>query len=129
MESTMRRTLVAFAATTALTASAAQAAELGVPSGSFGKLDHVFLIIMENETDMEILRNPNAPFINAYAKVANHATNYFAVGHPSAPNYLEIVGRSNFGVSEDEWPNWVNRGCVDNAPGSTGCNKTVPLRL
>src|SRR6185312_9225308 len=46
-------------------------------------------------------------------------------GHPSAPNYLELVGGSNFGVSDDYWPNWVNGGCIDNAPGSTGCNGAV----
>jgi hypothetical protein len=73
----------------------------------------------------DILGNPNAPFINAYVGVANQATNYFAVGHPSAPNYLEIVGGSNFGVSDDYWPNWTNGGCKDNSPGSTGCKGAV----
>jgi hypothetical protein len=47
--------------------------------------------MMENQTNTDILNNPNAPFINWYASVANQATNYFAVGHPSAPNYLEII--------------------------------------
>src|SRR5271166_5949914 len=91
------------------------------PKSGFGELDHVFLIMMENQTNTDILNNPNAPFINAYAKVANQATQYFAVGHPSAPNYLEIVGGSNFGLTSDYWPSWVGTGCVDNAPGSTGC--------
>jgi phosphatidylinositol-3-phosphatase len=109
---------------------AAAVAALGVSSvhaqtaqvGNFGHLDHVFLIMMENQTSTDILGNPNAPFINQYATIANHATNYYAVGHPSAPNYLEIVGGSNFGLSNDFWPVWVNGGCVDNSPGSTGCN-------
>ena len=30
-------------------------------------LDHVFLIMMENQTNTDILSNPNAPFINQYA--------------------------------------------------------------
>jgi hypothetical protein len=123
---------IAIAAATAitLTAGIADAAEPGSPQGTFGRLDHVFLIIMENETNTDILGNPNAPFINAYAKVANQATNYFAVGHPSAPNYLEIVGGSNFGVSNDFWPNWVGAGCIDNAPGSTGCvNPITPIAV
>jgi phosphatidylinositol-3-phosphatase len=93
------------------------------PQSKFGRLDHVFLIMMENQTNTDILGNPNAPFINAYAKSVNQATQYFAVGHPSAPNYLEIVGGSNFGLTNDYWPVWINgEGCVDNAPGSTGCN-------
>ncbi len=117
----MKKLLVALAAATVVASVQVRAGEMGEPQSRFGKLDHVFLIIMENQTDTDILGNPNAPFINQYAKVANRAANYFAVGHPSAPNYLEIVGGSNFGVSNDFWPNWVGKGCVDNAPGSTGC--------
>jgi hypothetical protein len=77
--------------------------------------------MMENQTNTDILGNPNAPFINNYVTIANRATNYFAVGHPSAPNYLEIIGGSNFGLTNDFWPNWAGSGCTDNAPGSTGC--------
>jgi hypothetical protein len=126
----MNRTLLAIAAATALATSPVCAHEGEVPVSEFGKLDHVFLIIMENQTNTDILGNPNAPFINEYAMAANHASNYFAVGHPSAPNYLEIVGGSNFGVPNDYWPNWVNGGCVDNAPGSTGCvNAVTPIAV
>ena len=103
---------------TMLAAGSASAAELGVPSDTFGKLDHVFFIIMENQTNTDILGNRYAPYINAYAKIANQATNYFAVGHPSAPNYLEITGGSNFDVTNDYWPNWLKSGCIDHAPGS-----------
>lgn len=117
--------LLALAAAPAFVSATAYAAEREEPRSGFGRLDHVFLIIMENRTDTDILGNPNAPFINAYAKAVNRATNYFAVGHPSAPNYLEIIGGSNFGVSNDFWPNWSGTGCVDNAPGSTGCNNAV----
>ena len=88
------RTLAAtlLLAATAFSFSVTNAADRNAPPSQFGTLDHVFLILMENETDTDIMGNPNAPFINAYAKEANRATNYFAVGHPSAPNYLEIVG-------------------------------------
>lgn len=121
----MKRTFIGLAAAMALASVTADAAELGVPESPFGRLDHVFLIMMENETNTDILGNLNAPFINSYANIANQAPNYFAVGHPSAPNYLEIVGGSNFGVSNDYWPNWAGTGCIDNAPGSTGCNNAV----
>jgi hypothetical protein len=124
------QTLVAAAAAIGLATGIAHAAEPGTPQDTFGRLDHVLLIIMENQTNTDILGNPNAPFINAYAQVANQATNYFAVGHPSAPNYLELVGGSNFGVADDFWPNWVNTGCIDNSPGSTGCvNAVTPIAV
>jgi phosphatidylinositol-3-phosphatase len=130
----MRSLFTRFLKTTALAllgaaaVSSASAKELQRPMSMFGHLDHVFLIMMENEADTDILGNANAPFINAYARFANRATNYFAVGHPSAPNYLEIVGGSNFGLNEDYWPNWSGAGCVDNSPGSTGCqNAFTPV--
>jgi hypothetical protein len=107
--------------TLAAAALAAGAAAKEHPQSGFGRLDHVFLIVMENQTNTDILLNPNAPFINQYAARVNQATQYFAVGHPSAPNYLEIVGGSNFGLTNDYWPVWVNGfGCQDNAP-SSGC--------
>ncbi len=121
----MNMKLTVLAVATALATVSAHAGESEEPSCRFERLDHVFLIMMENQTDTDILGNPSAPFINAYAHVANRATNYFAVGHPSAPNYLELVGGSNFGVPNDYWPNWVGLGCIDNSPGSTGCNNAV----
>jgi hypothetical protein len=76
---------------------------------------------MENHGYSQIVGNPNAPFANQYAKSANAATNYFAIGHPSSTNYLEIVGASNFGVRSDNAPDWHNATCVPNIvpPGYT----------
>lgn len=129
MRSILKSTALALLGATAISA-VSYAKEGSVPHGGFGGFDHVFFIIMENKTDTDILGNSYAPFINAYAKVANRATNYFAVGHPSAPNYLEIVGGSNFGLTNDYWPNWPNGGCVDHAPGSTGCvNAFTPIAV
>src|SRR5665213_1073790 len=77
-------------------------------------LDHVFVIMMENRFYGQIIGNPNAKYINDYAKSANLATNYFAVGHPSLTNYLEIVGGSNFGIQNDNAPDWHNSACLPN---------------
>ena len=81
----------------------------GVPS-----LDHVFVIMMENHGYSQIVGNPSAPFANQYAQSANSATNYFAIGHPSSTNYLEIVGGSNFGDRSDNGPDWHNGSCTPN---------------
>ena len=85
------------------------------PSG-IPRLDHVFLIMMENHGYQQVFDNPNEPYLNsqiATGKV-NLATNYFAVGHPSLTNYLEIVGGSNFGVRSDNAPDWGNTSCSPN---------------
>ena len=83
---------------------------------AFARLDHVFLIVMENQSTSDILGNPRAPFLNRYAREANQATQYFAIGHPSLPNYLHMVGGSNFGVPGDQSPKW--HGDPSSAPGS-----------
>jgi hypothetical protein len=77
-------------------------------------LDHVFVIMMENHGYSQIMNNPNAPFVNELAHSANLATNYFAIGHPSLTNYLEVVGGSNFGVQSDNDTDWHNASCANN---------------
>jgi phosphatidylinositol-3-phosphatase len=84
-----------------------------VPTG-VPPLNHVFIIMMENHGYPQILNNPSAPFVNSYAQSANLATNYFAVAHPSLTNYLETVGGSNFGVLDDNAPDWHNGSCLPN---------------
>jgi len=98
----------------ALGISGAALAGEGPTSQGVPQLDHVFLIMMENHGYGQILNNPNAPFINSLAQKANLAQNYFAVGHPSLTNYLEVVGGSNFGVQSDNNPDWHNSTCTPN---------------
>ena len=102
------------AALTSVTFAQQGAVPKGVPN-----LDRVFLIIMENHGYSQILNNPNAPFINAYAQSSNLATNYFGVAHPSLTNYLEIVGGTNFGVHSDNSPDWHNANCIPNLASGT----------
>jgi hypothetical protein len=75
------------------------------------RLNHVFVIVMENHAYSQIVGNPFAPFTNQYAHAANTADNYFAIAHPSLTNYLELVGGSNFGVLSDHAPDWHNSAC------------------
>jgi hypothetical protein len=96
-------------------AGTARAQERDNPKG-IRRQDHVFVIMMENHGYQQIINNPNEPYLNSL--IANHkvslATNYFAVGHPSLTNYLEIVGGSNFGVRSDNAPNWGSTTCTPN---------------
>ncbi|HLG83731.1 MAG TPA: alkaline phosphatase family protein [Bradyrhizobium sp.] len=115
----MKKTVMALLAGVASVSIAATAfaKEGPVPSGMH-HLDHVFLIMMENHGYAEIINNPYMPFTNKLASKAGLATNYFAVGHPSLTNYLEVVGGSNFGVLNDHAPDWHNASCQTNL--STG---------
>ena len=101
-----------------LMAGPSLAGEGGVPPG-VQSLDHVFVIMMENHAYSQIVGNPSAPFTNKYMGVANTARNYFAVAHPSLTNYLEVVGGSNFGVLNDNSPDWHNTTCTPNLVSGT----------
>ncbi len=112
-----RQALLAVALAFATCAAFAQQGPVpkGVPT-----LNHVWVIMMENHGFAQVLNNPAAPFTTMYANSANLATNYFAVAHPSLTNYLETNAGSNFGVLDDNSPDWHNASCSPNlATGAT----------
>lgn len=56
--------------------------------------DHIFIIVEENHAYSQIIGNSSAPYINSLANQQGLATNYFAIMHPSLPNYLtDLDGR------------------------------------
>jgi len=113
-----RNLKLALSLSAAIIASPVVAKEGYDDAAKVARLNHVYLIMMENHGYGQIIGNPNAPFINDWANKANLAQNYFGVGHPSLTNYLEIVGGSNFGVRSDNYPDWHSATCHPNL--STG---------
>jgi len=111
-DSAMHKTFAALGVLAGAIGSA-YAAEGPVPTG-VPHLDHVFVIMMENHGYSQIIGNPSAPFTNSYALIANSATNYYAIAHPSLNNYLEVVGGSNFGIQSDNYPDWHDFACASN---------------
>jgi phosphatidylinositol-3-phosphatase len=129
----MSKKLASLGLAFALIAAPMFADEGAVPKG-VPHLDHVFFIMMENHGFEQVLNNPNEPYLNsliASGKV-NLATNYFAVGHPSLTNYLEVVGGSNFGIRSDNSPNWHSKTCTPNLQSGLvnaddGAGSAVPV--
>src|ERR1700733_954782 len=112
----MKKTSAFVAAALAATvAGNVHANEGPVPKG-VRHFDHVFVIMMENHTYEQVVGNPTFPYLNSLISnnKVNVGTSYYAVGHPSLTNYLEIVGGSNFGVRSDNNPDWHNRTCQTN---------------
>src|SRR5437762_1845972 len=67
-------------------------------TGTVPAFDHIFVILMENHSYSEIIGNTTAaPYLNQLANQYGVATNYFAVTHPSLPNYVALVGGDTFG--------------------------------
>jgi len=54
---------------------------------------------MENHSYSEIIGNTSAPYINSLAQQNGLATNYFAVDHPSLPNYIALTAGDTFGTT------------------------------
>jgi hypothetical protein len=71
-------------------------------AGGFPRYDHVFLMMEENQPYGNIIKNPNAPIINALAEDYGLATNYHGTSDPSEPNYVAILGGSDFGITSDD---------------------------
>jgi phosphatidylinositol-3-phosphatase len=68
----------------------------GVPR--FGRVAVLFL---ENHGYGQIIGSPQAPFLNGLARRGALATRYYAVAHPSLPDYLALLTGSTNGVTSD----------------------------
>jgi Phosphoesterase family len=71
------------------------------PVSTVKPLDHVFLIYMENKGVNDIVGSPNAPYINSLINTYGYASDYYALTHPSDPNYTPILGGSDFGINDN----------------------------
>ena len=65
---------------------------------------HVVVIVLENHGYNSIIGKSAAPYINSLAQQCGLATNYFAMTHPSLPNYLAMTGGTTAGVTDDKLP-------------------------
>ncbi|MHB8330364.1 MAG: alkaline phosphatase family protein [Acidimicrobiales bacterium] len=82
------------------TPAASSAPTTSPPVGSEGvpAFSHVFVVVMENLGYRAALAVPS---IAALALRAEYSTSWYAVGHPSLPNYLALVSGSTWGVQSD----------------------------
>lgn len=86
------------------------------PRGSLvPRFRHVFVVVMENRPAAAVYGGSADPYLRALARRYSVATAYYAVAHPSLPNYLALLGGSTFGVRSDcsrcyvRAPNLVDR--------------------
>ena len=77
------------------------------PIPAFG---HVFIIILENQEYSAIIGSAAAPYLNSLAQHYGLATNYYAIRHPSLPNYIALTAGSTYTITGD------CKGCFLNVP-------------
>lgn len=92
--------LLAFPLTSGVSADSSQSAN--------ANLKHVFVIMLENHSKSSVIGNPNAPYISSLAHDYGMAANYYAVTHPSEPNYVATISGSNWFVNDDQSTNTFN---------------------
>jgi hypothetical protein len=79
----------------ALPASAARQRAVRHPSIPRTGIEHVFIVVLENTDASEAEKQP---FIGRLISEGTHLRRYFALTHPSQPNYLAMTAGSLFGV-------------------------------
>jgi hypothetical protein len=79
----------------ALLSGSAQATNATPTANGVPRPDHVVFVIFENTSAGSIIGNPSAPYFNQLASTGANFTNYFAIEHPSQPNYLDLFSGSN----------------------------------
>jgi hypothetical protein len=80
------------------------------PASQVPSFEHIVLIVFENKEFGSVIGNPDMPVYNRLANEYTLLTQFYAVRHPSLPNYIAMIGGDTFGITSD---------CVDcfvNAP-------------
>jgi hypothetical protein len=78
---------------------------------SVPRLDHVFVIMEENNGFHDVIGDPAAPNLNYLARTFGLETDYFGVSPDSSEsNYVGLLGGSTYGIVSDDayWKNTIN---------------------
>ena len=89
--------------------SLAQAGEKGKQATSsingIGRIEHVFVIILENHSASGVIGTPDTPYITSLARDYASAAKYYGVTHPSLPNYVALISGANWFINNDHEDN------------------------
>ena len=70
----------------------------GAPT-AVSTFDRVVVVVFENKERGHVIGSRSAPTFNRYAKQYANLTAYYAVTHPSLPNYIALVSGSTGGIT------------------------------
>jgi phospholipase C len=79
----------------------ATAVPTGTPVPIIPDFKHIIIIVFENKEFGAVVNNPQMPYFNQLAKSYTLLTQFYAVTHPSLPNYLAMIGGDTYGVTFD----------------------------
>jgi len=76
------------------------------------RFSHVIVVLIENKEFGDVVGNRRMPNFNRWASGNALLTRYYAVSHPSLPNYLALIGGDTFGVRDDCTDCFVGARCL-----------------
>ena len=71
------------------------------PSSPVPPFAHIALILFENKEFGSVIGNSTAPVFNRLAQENTLLMQYYAITHPSLPNYIALIGGDTFGITSD----------------------------
>lgn len=69
-----------------------------LPGSVIPNFDHIVIIIFENKEFGTVIGNPDMPIFNQLADDYTLLTQFYAITHPSLPNYIAMIGGDTFGI-------------------------------
>ena len=73
----------------------------GTPVPLVPPFERIVIIMLENKEFGSVIGNPLMPNFNKLASEYTLLTQYYAVTHPSLPNYIALIGGDTFGIMTD----------------------------
>ncbi len=82
--------------------------------------DHIVVLIFENKEFGTVIGNPLMPVFNKLANDYTLLTQFYAVTHPSLPNYISMVGGGTFGITSNCGDCFINAPSLPDYIEATG---------
>ena len=71
------------------------------PNSLVPNFEHITIIMFENKEFGSVIDNPQMPTYNQLAREYTLLTQYYAIRHPSLPNYIALMGGDTFGIDRN----------------------------
>jgi phosphatidylinositol-3-phosphatase len=97
------------------TPQVAAASASGVP-----KFSHILVVVLENHEFGFVVGSAQMPNFNKWAQEYTLLTQYYAVTHPSLPNYIAMIGGDTFGITTDCSNCFINETSLVNSIDAAG---------
>lgn len=71
------------------------------PNSPIPNFKHIVIIIFENREFESVIGNSDAPYLNQLAQENTLLTQYYAITHPSLPNYIALISGDTQGYTKN----------------------------